>query len=264
MTPSGIVSLLTDFGSGSVYVGQMHAVLRRRAPGVRVVDLAHDCAPGVIAAAGYMLGRSWRHFPEGTVHVAVVDPGVGSGRAILAVRAHGQAFIAPDNGLLGGIIEGDPDAEVRVLEERSLWNEIVSNTFHGRDVMAPVAAHLAAGGDFEAVGPERAPAATLPGPAVAADHIEGSVLVVDRFGNLITDIPRAAVDGLADPSRVRVRVGASFIEGLMQTFSDVSRGVALIYIGSGDHLEIAVNGDRASDLLRLDVGSPIRVERREA
>lgn len=264
MTAGGVVSLLTDFGPGSVYVGQMHAVLRRRAPDARVVDLAHDCPPGVVAAAGYVLQRSWRHFPDDTVHVAVVDPGVGSGRALLAARAHGQRFIAPDNGLLGAVLAEDPDAEVRRIENRALMGDTISNTFHGRDVMAPVAAHLAAGGDFEAVGPEASPSVALPAAVREGNVIEGRVLIVDRFGNCITDVPRSLLADFAAPEEIRVRVGAAFIEGLAQTFSDVAAGVALIYLGSGEHLEIAVNGARAADVLRLEVGSPIRVERRRA
>lgn len=264
MSDPGTVSLLTDFGPGSVYVGQMHAVLQRRAPGVRITDLAHDCPPGVVASAGYVLHRSWRHFPAGTVHVAVVDPGVGSGRAILAARAHGQTFIAPDNGLLGDVLADADDVAVRRIENEALFNDVVSKTFHGRDVMAPVAAYLATGGAFDAVGPETTPTVALPGATRAGDGIDATVLIVDRFGNLITDVPRTMIEDFAAPEDLRVRVGAAFIEGLMQTFSDVPRGIALIYLGSGDHLEIAVNGGRASDLLRLAVGSPVRVERRQA
>lgn len=264
MKPAGVVSLLTDFGAGSVYVGQMHAVLARRAPGARVIDLAHDCPPGEVAAAGYILQRSWRHVPEGTVHVAVVDPGVGSGRAILAARARGQMFVAPDNGLLGPILDAAPDAEVRRVENRALWNESVSSTFHGRDVMAPVAAHLVAGGALEDVGPPAPERVDLARAAREGDRIEGRILIVDRFGNCITDVPRALLADFAAPGDIRVRVGAAFIGGLVETFSDVPQGIALIYLGSGDHLEIAVNGGRAAALLRLEVGSPIRVERRRA
>lgn len=264
MKPAGVVALLTDFGPGSVYVGQLHAVLARRAPAARVVDLAHDCPPGIVASAAYVLQRSWRHFPAGSVHVAVVDPGVGSGRAILAARAHGQWFIAPDNGLLGGVLIDAEDAVVHRIENEALFNDTVSHTFHGRDVMAPVAAHLVGGGALAEVGPEVAPAVVLPGPRVAADHLDGEVLIVDRFGNLITDISRRVLLDFGAAEHIRVRVGAAFIEGLAETFSDVAPGIALIYLGSGDHLEVAVNGGRASDLLRLAVGSPIRVERRDA
>ncbi len=262
MTASGLVSLLTDFGPGSAYVGQLHGTLLRHAPGVQIVDLAHDCPPGAVAAGAYILERSHPHFPVGAVHMVVVDPGVGSARKIIAVRAHGHMFIAPDNGLLGGLIQSDPEAKVRCVENPTLRNETVSRTFHGRDLFAPAAAFLASGGAFREVGPETTAEGPRPGPELGADSIKGRVLLVDRFGNLITDVPRTMVQALGDPSRIRVRVGPSFIDALVQTFSDVARGVALIYIGSGDHLEIAVNGDRASDLMGLDVGDTVMVERR--
>jgi S-adenosylmethionine hydrolase len=261
-TPSGVLSLLTDFGPGSVYVGQMHAVIARVAPSVRVLDLAHDCPFGATDAAAYVLQRSYRHFPPSSVHVVVVDPGVGSRRAILAARAAGHLFVAPDNGVLGSVLRQDPRAEVRAVENRALMNDPVSPTFQGRDVLAPVAARLASGTPFEEVGPPARPTIAPPSLVVSAEATTGCVLLVDRFGNLITSIPRTELERFGPPEGVRVRIGAAFIDGLVRTFSDVSTGMALAYVGSGDHLEIAVNGGRASDVLRLSAGSPIRVERR--
>ena len=263
MTPSGLVSLLTDFGPGSVYVGQMHAVILQRAQDLRIVDLAHDCPPGAVASAAYMLQRSFRHFPEGTVHVVVVDPGVGSSRAVLVARACGHIFVAPDNGLLGPVLAEAGDAEVRRVENRELMNEIVSSTFHGRDIFAPLGAYLATGGRLADVGPETDAEMARPGPEIGDRSIDGAVLLVNRFGNLITNIPRSMVQALGEPSRIRVQVGPSFLNGLVMTFADVPRGVALAYIGSGDHLEIAVNGGRACDLLAMAPGEPIHVRRRD-
>jgi S-adenosylmethionine hydrolase len=141
-------------------------------------------------------------------------------------------------------------------------NETISSTFHGRDVFAPVAAYLAEGGPLEGVGPEVEAMPAPPGPVVGDRTIEGHVLIEDHFGNLITDISRRQLQALGDPSRIRVRVGAAFIQGVMQTFSDVAEGVALTYVGSGEHLEIAVNAGRASERLGLGVGSAVSVERR--
>ncbi len=262
MSRSGLVTLLTDFGPGSVYVGQMHGVIHRLSPGARIVDLAHDCPPGVVAAASYILMRSYVHYPKGTVHVAVVDPGVGSSRAILAARADDHTFIAPDNGLLGGVLAGAETSEIRRVENKDLMNDPVSKTFHGRDIFAPVAARLAMGTPLTEVGPEAEAEIARPGPEIDGDGVTGTVLIVDRFGNLITDIPRPALQAIGEPSRIRVRVGAAFIDGMAQTFSDVPKGVALTYVGSGDHLEVAVNGGRASDLLGIKVGDPIRAEKR--
>ncbi len=263
MSAGGVVSLLTDFGPGSVYVGQMHAVILRKGGGhIQVVDLSHQCPFGNTEAAAYKLRRSYQHFPEGTVHVAVVDPGVGSERDILAAEADGHRFLVPDNGLLGGVLVGLDDVVVHRVANRLLMNDFVSSTFHGRDVFAPVAAHLAMGAKLADVGPSVPPPPAPPMPRIEGGTIEGHILVTDRFGNLITNVPRELMLELGDPAELRVRIGAAFIDRLVQTFSDVEPGIALTYFGSGDHLEIAVNGGRASDLLKMTIGSPIVIERR--
>jgi S-adenosylmethionine hydrolase len=259
---SGVVSLLTDFGPGSVYVGQMHATILRIAPSVRVVDLAHDCPFGNTEAAAYVLRRSYLHFPPGTVHVVVVDPGVGSQRASLAAFAAGHCFVAPDTGVLGPVVASDASAVVRRIENRALMNPSVSSTFHGRDLFAPAAAHLAAGRPVEDFGPATTPRPAPAGPAREGDAVVGSVLLVDRFGNVITNVPGSALDDLGGPGAVRLRVGAAFIDTVATTFSDVPRGAALVYVGSGDHIEVAVNEGRASDVLRLAVGDRVRLEPR--
>ena len=258
----GVVSLLTDFGPGSVYVGQIHATILRIAPTLRVVDLEHDCPFGNTEAAAYILRRSHPHFPRGTVHVVVVDPGVGSERLILAAEACGHRFVAPDTGVLGPVLALDRAARVHRVENRGLMNPLVSSTFHGRDVFAPVAASLATGVPLEDVGPATTPMPSLPGPQREADGVSGRVLFVDRFGNLITNILGSAVDDLGGKDRVRLRIGAAYVEGVSTTFSDVPLGMALVYVGSGEHVEIAVNGGRASDVLRAGVGDRVRLERR--
>lgn len=260
-----VVSLLTDFGPGSVYVGQMHATILRRSEGrVRIVDLFHRCPFGQTEAAAYVLRRSRRHFAPGSVHVAVVDPGVGSDRDILAAECGGQFFLAPDNSLLPDVLIGEPDVRVHRVSNVALMNETVSKTFHGRDIFAPVAVHLALGGALEAVGPAIALPAGTPQPHIEENAIEGSVLMVDHFGNLITNIPRELAMQLGAPEQLRVRIGAAFIERMVETFTDVGQGIALTYFGSGSHLEIAVNGGRACDLLRMEVGSEVGIERRSS
>ncbi len=259
MSPGRLVTLLTDFGPGSVYVGQMHGVLRTHAADLQIVDLAHDCPPGGIAAAGYLLAQSFGHFPPGTVHVAVVDPGVGSERKILAARAHDYTFLAPDNGLLGAVLTDAAEPEVRSVENESLMADLVAPTFHGRDVFAPVAAFLASGGALSTVGPRVAPLDARWGPAVHDGGITGTVLLVDPFGNLVTDVPQALLQALGPPEQIVACVGGASIAGLERTFSDVALGASLIYVGSGDHLEVAVNGGRASEVLGLGVGDPVEI-----
>jgi S-adenosylmethionine hydrolase len=261
-TRSGVVSLLTDFGPGSVYVGQMHATILRIAPALRVVDLAHDCPFGNTESAAYILRRSYLHFPSGTVHVVVVDPGVGSQRAVLAASAADHVFVAPDTGVLGAILSLDPHARVRRVENRAMMNANVSSTFHGRDILAPAGARLGAGASPEDFGPATTPRPAPAGPTREGSTVIGTVLLVDRFGNLITNIPGSALDDLGGAGAVRLRIGAAFIDTVATTFSDVPKGVALVYVGSGDHIEVAVNEGRATDALRLGVGDRVRLERR--
>ncbi|MDJ0522556.1 MAG: SAM-dependent chlorinase/fluorinase [Planctomycetota bacterium] len=264
MSRTSTITLLTDFGAGSVYVGQMHGVLRRRAPEATVIDLAHDVPPGGVAAAAYLLQRSFDCFPPGSVHVAVIDPGVGSARRILAARAHGHTFLAPDNGLLGPLLDGETEAVVHSVENEELMRERVSRTFHGRDIFAPVAAWLAGGGALEEVGPPVAAEIARPGAVLEDGVIRGRLLLVDRFGNLITNVPKQLLEVLGAPEGLRVSFGGRPVGGLVGTFSDAPRDSLLAYVGSGDHLELAVNGGRASDVLGDDTGAEVRVERSPA
>lgn len=254
-----LLALLTDFGAGSAYVGQMHLAIRRLAPEAVVVDVAHDCPPGDVEAGAYLLAGALREAPSAAVFVVVVDPGVGTARRILAARRGDLAVVGPDNGVLAAAIAG---WEVRALENRALVPASPSATFHGRDIMAPAAVRLATGFDFTAVGPAAAPQSAPQGPETLADGIAGRVLLTDRFGNLVTNIPRRLVEMLGDGAHVRVRVDGAFIDGLSRTYGDVETGNILAYIGSGDHLEIAVNGDSAARLLGLGVDAPIRIEGR--
>ena len=264
MSPSSqlsrVVTLLTDCGPASLYVGQLHAVLLTRAPDVRVLDLAHDVPAGAIRAASYVLRRSYPLCPPGSVHVVVVDPGVGTRRAILAAAAHGHLFVGPDNGVLYDVVR---EGEVRSVENPELMAPRVSNTFHGRDIMAPVAASLACGTPLAEVGPvivpQAGPAASSPRPR--AGGVEGEILFVDRYGNLVTDLERAQIQAVGgENGAIRVRLADAFIDRLVTTFGDVAEGRVLAYIGSGDHLVIGVNGGRAKDLLGVDVGDPVRLE----
>jgi S-adenosylmethionine hydrolase len=240
----------------------MHAVLARLAPEARVVDLAHDCPAGNVEAAAHLLRGSWSLFPDGTIHVTVVDPGVGTSRAVLAARAHGHAFIAPDNGTLGGLVEG---GEVRQVVHRDVMAREVAPTFHGRDVMAPVAARLALGMPLAHVGPHAVPIRLPTGLSRDPGGITGRVMFADSFGNLVTNLSREVVGELGRPAdEVRVRLGDAFLDGLVRTFADVAPGRALAYFGSGGHLELAVNNGRAIDLLGLAPGDPVRVERSPA
>ena len=194
-TPSGVITLTTDFGHKDPFVGVMKGQVLRRFPTAQLVDLTHEVLVHWPAEAGFWLGRSFRYFPAGTVHVAVVDPGVGSSREIAIVEAEGQVFLAPDNGLLAGVLERLPSPPLLRLLDLSILPRLdvhrPSATFHGRDIFAPLAAELAAGRlEPDALGPTVAE--LVPGwldePVVSAGQVSGAVVTVDHFGNLLTNI----------------------------------------------------------------------------
>jgi S-adenosylmethionine hydrolase len=257
----GVVTLTTDFGLKDPFVGVMKGQLLVRYPAVRIVDLTHDVLAHWPAEAGFWLARSFRYFPAGTVHVAVVDPGVGSARDIAAVESEGHLFLAPDNGLLAGVIESAADVTLRRVESRVL-GEIgigtVSATFHGRDVFAPLAAELAAG-RLEPAGlgppvPELIPG-WLEEPAVGSGQVTGTVVTVDHFGNLITNIDSSYLAALSQPA---VRLAGRELP-LRKTYSNVRPGEYLALVNSFGVLEIARAEGSAADGLGLARGAPVVV-----
>lgn len=236
MAPSGLITLLTDFGLSDPFVGVMHGVILSRFPSARVVDLCHGVAPQAVDEAAFWLTRSERWFPPGTVHVAVVDPEVGTARAALVIAVRERLFLAPDNGLAGELAH-EPGAEVRHVDLARVGLSEPSRTFHGRDVFAPLAAELGAGRlRFEDVGP-RGAARRLelpPGPRVVS---------VDRFGNLVTDIAASALRSFARP----VVVVAGREVPLAGTYAEVPDREPVALVSSFDTLEVAVrNGSAAS------------------
>lgn len=251
---SGIVTLTTDFGLVDPFAGLMKGVILSRFGAARIVDLTHGIPPQDVAAAAYWLERSYAWFPPGTVHVAVVDPGVGTERVMVAAQAHGHAFVGPDNGLFASIVASDPNGDVRRLDPRALGLGTPSATFHGRDVFAPVAAELASGRlPLASVG---APCALTVGPLVAPARFEGAGLVgavvtVDRFGNLLTNVEAHDLARLAHPvvslGSVALAVGPAGA-----AYGSVAEGELVALVNAHGTLEVAVrNGNAAA---RLGVG----------
>jgi S-adenosylmethionine hydrolase len=258
--PSGVITLTTDFGHKDPFVGVMKGQVLRRFPAAQLVDLTHEVLVHWPAEAGFWLGRSYRYFPPGTVHVAVVDPGVGSAREIAIVEADGQVFLAPDNGLLAGVLERvDAPATLRHLDPGVLPRLDVhrpSATFHGRDVFAPIAAELAAGRwEPQALGPivtELVPG-WLDEPVVSGGQVSGAVVTVDHFGNLLTNIDAAL---LPQAPHTIVRAGGHDIP-LRRTYSDVRPGDYLALVNSFGVLEVARAEQSAAHGLGLDRGAPV-------
>ena len=255
MNPNGIITLTTDFGTGDQYVGLMKGVILGRAPAARIVDLCHMVPAQDIVHAAYQIASSYHYFPAGTLHLVVVDPDVGSSRDIILVEAHGHFFLAPDNGVLTLVLREAEAGAVRVIKVQrpDLYLEPVSQTFHGRDILAPLAAFLVNGHPPADLGPALAAAelATIEEPPLKIDHeagkIHGSVIHIDHYGNITTNIPRHALEQLTNAGEgVSILAGEHIISGLRQSYNEVERGRSLLIFNSSDFLEISINcGDAA-------------------
>ena len=240
MTPHPIVTLLTDFGGDGWYVAAVKGVILTLAPEARLVDVSHDVAPGDVAQASFLLSAACRWFPPGTIHLAVVDPGVGSSRRLLAAETSEAVFLAPDNGLLTPILAG---ASVRAIDRQDLHLRNPGATFDGRDRFAPVAAFLARGGRFADLGPEIADPVRLetPPPRRESGRLAGRIAHVDRFGNLITDLP---AEWLPPGQGFRARAGNGSTTRFATHYAELGADEAAVLPGSLGTLEISL--DRAS------------------
>jgi S-adenosyl-L-methionine hydrolase (adenosine-forming) len=259
--PSGVVTLTTDFGHKDPFVGVMKGRLVGRFPAVVMIDLTHEILAHWPAEAGFWLARSFRYFPPGTVHVAVVDPGVGSARDIAVIEAEGHVFLAPDNGLLAAVAEAVDVATLRRVEPqllKAIGVGVPSATFHGRDVFAPLAAEIAAGrlapGALGPEVPELIPG-WLEDPVVGPAQVAGSVVTIDHFGNLISNIDAAHVQHLGHPL---VRAGGRELP-LRRTYSDVRPGEYLALVNSFGVVEVARAEQSAAEGLGLARGAPVLV-----
>ncbi len=262
-----VISLTTDFGTRDEYVGVLKAVICGINPQALVIDITHHIAPHDVAGAAFMLKSTFTWFPIASIHVAVIDPGVGGTRAIVAARVAGHYLIAPDNGLLAPLIDEYGVDELIAVQTRAFFKQPLSRTFHGRDIFAPVAAHLSLGVAMRDFGPpiDRMQLTDLawPRPHVDADGtLHGHVVGVDRFGNLITDIGYDHLKAAAHSGGgrgLRIHAGGRTIEGLISSYGQGPEGVPAAILGSRDCLEIAVNQGSAEKLLSIGKGAPVEV-----
>ncbi len=254
-----VITLLTDFGSGSPYVAAMKGVILSIHPAATIVDLCHDIPPQDIRRAALLLDEVADWFPPETIHVAVVDPGVGTSRAIVYARIGRQQFVAPDNGLLSRLAARTPPTKLIRLEDPAYWLPHVSTTFHGRDIMAPVAARLALGLDPDRLGPplERLTALDWPEPRPSPSRIDGVVIEIDSFGNLITNITADLLAGRPTDRRVCVVCNIYETWGIYQAYAEQPRGMLVALIGSGNRLELALVGDNAARRLSVGLGAAV-------
>jgi S-adenosyl-L-methionine hydrolase (adenosine-forming) len=250
-----IITLTTDFGLRDPFVGIMKGVILGVTPEAQIVDITHDIDSYDILEAAFILQTSHAYFPAGTVHVVVVDPGVGSSRLPLAATAKGQVFVAPDNGVLSLVMTADSAAYV--ITNENLFLSPVSRTFHGRDIFAPVAAHLAQGTPLESVGPRTVDFIRRPfsRPRPQGDRLLGAIVRIDKFGNIVTNLRRE------DLGRdFCIRVAGLSIKRLCGSFSEADPGEFFAFEGSTGYIELALNQGSAAGRLNVGRGAEIEVE----
>ena len=252
-----IIALLTDFGTHDWFAASTKAAMLLVNPSATIVDITHDIPAHDIASAAFLLRACVRDFPRGTVFAGVVDPGVGSDRAIIAARAAGFRFVAPDNGLLSWALDLCGGAEVRVVKNQAFMKPLLSATFHGRDIIGPAAARLCAGARFEDAGPVAGSYTRLawPAPAQTERSVRGEIIYIDQFGNAVTTIGEP-FRSLFLPGRARLRAAGRDIP-LCQYYREAKEGDTLAVWGSAGFIEISVNAGSAAQKLGIRIGDAV-------
>ncbi|MGD9643399.1 MAG: S-adenosyl-l-methionine hydroxide adenosyltransferase family protein [Elusimicrobiales bacterium] len=248
------IALLSDFGTHDPFVGAMKGVLLSKAPGLTIIDITHQIPPQDIQTAAFYLMAATPYMPKGTLFMCVVDPTVGTGRGIVWARTEHHQFIAPDNGLISWVEQKERIIEARFISNSSLFMENISSTFHGRDIMAPVAAAIAKGLPEKKIGPvfpeyRRFP---FPAPVKAGNRITGQVIAIDHFGNVVTNIKR---DYLS--ARAVFNIADRMIKGLKLTYASVPEGEALALVGSFGFLEFSVRNGSFARTFEVKIGSVV-------
>lgn len=275
---SKTIALLTDFGTEDIYDGVMKGVIKSISPDATLIDITHSIAPQHVRQAAFALLNSYRYFPKGTIFMVVVDPGVGTARLPIAVQAGNYIFVAPDNGVLAYALSNFPNKRVYEIASTEYRLPIVSNTFHGRDIFSPAVAHLANGVPIEKLGPELGNIIQLPMPelTIQENHIDGEVMHIDRFGNIITSIGelhwietnRLVLSPIfgdvksnvpIESSHARITVNDTEIFGIRVSYAESVRGDLLALVGSSSYLEIAVNQGNAAQRLNVSVGDRVQI-----
>jgi S-adenosylmethionine hydrolase len=256
-----LITLTTDFGNGSPYVAAVKGVILALNPDVRIIDLGHDIPAQDLRQAAVFLAATLPYYPPQALHVVVVDPGVGAQRSILYAEVAYLRLLVPDNGCWTWLLEGER-RRIRVirLAEKRFWRSRVSATFHGRDIFAPVAANLSLGLDPRELGPVVSDWVRLerPIPQHHPNSVTGEVLFVDRFGNLITNIPGSALT--RDDRPKQVRIAGVEVTCIVRTYSDAEPGTLLALVSSSEWLEVAVNRGDAARQLNANIGTPVTIE----
>jgi S-adenosylmethionine hydrolase len=257
-----IITLSTDFGLEDPYVGVMKGVILGINPGVRLVDLTHALSHHRLLEAAFILNSAFPYFPPGTIHLAVVDPGVGGDRRPIVIQDKDGLWVGPDNGLFSLILKTHPGADLFYLANKVYFLENISHTFHGRDIFAPAAAHLSLGlSPLEMGKPISDPIRLdLPEPEIINNRILGQILWADHFGNLITNINEKMLSPFGAGRELRIFVGPHEIIGIRRSYALGQPGQLLALVGSSGYLEIACNLGRAADRIGFKAGEDLKVE----
>jgi S-adenosylmethionine hydrolase len=255
-----IITLTTDYGTNDHLAGTLKGVILKIVPDATVVDITHQVTPFDLLDGALTIGSAYAYFPARTIHVVVVDPGVGTGRRPLLVSAGNQYFVAPDNGVLSVIYERETDVVARHANVEHYYLSPLSKTFHGRDIFAPVAGWLAKGAQIGSMGDEITDFKrfALPKPKASNGHVKGVVMRVDGFGNLLTnfraeDLPAEVLAGGA----INLQVGKHAVARVVATFALGEKGEAVAFVGSSGYVEIAVNKGNAAQTLAIGKGAPV-------
>jgi hypothetical protein len=258
----GIITLITDFGERDEYAGVMKGVILKINPSCQIVDVTHQISPQDITEAALILNNSYSYFPQGTVHVVVVDPGVGSSRRPIALLADGHYFVGPDNGVLTTVYLKKGKKRTYELTNRKYFLTEISSTFQGRDIFAPIAAHLSLGVDPRELGREIDDPVTLDdfNPELSKDIIKGKVIHCDRFGNLITNISRDVFTSFTKGKKFIIRIAYLVVNSISDAYYVGKEGELLALFGSSDWLEFSVKNGSARDLLKVRKGEIVIVE----
>jgi S-adenosylmethionine hydrolase len=260
MKPNSIITLTTDFGDKDGYVGAVKGVLLKINPQIKIVDITHDISPFNILEGTLILNSFYQFFPRGTIHLVVVDPGVGGKRKGILIQTDNYFFVGPDNGIFSLILENEKIREIIGITNSEYFLQKPSSTFHARDIFAPVSAYLSLGVKPQEFGSlsRECYKLKLPQPKFRENRLKGEIIYVDRFGNLISNI-RSEL--LPDEKRIQVKIGQRRIKGLSRFYAERKEGELIALIGSSNFLEIAVNQGNAQRLLKAKTGDKITVEK---
>lgn len=256
--------MLTDFGLKDSYIGAMKGVILSINPEAHIIDITHDVEPQSVLKAAFILYTTYSYFPKGTIHLSVVDPGVGTERRPIGISTQNYHFVGPDNGVFGLILSKHKDSEVFELINKTYFREKISQTFHGRDIFAPVAAHLSLGVTLDKIGRviKDYKRVEIPEPLVTQRILEGQIIHRDRFGNLVTNVSHEIFSHFIGHGSFEIEVGPFKTQALRSAYAEVAAGELLAIFGSTGYLEISENMGNASTQLGLGVGDPVKIKKK--